>query len=389
MNYQEFLELKHKRAEKLAAGKELLAKKDFAGHKALMDEVAAMNTEIDANEAQFAEEGRFAEGAAGKAYTPTPGAGEPKDGYAKAVKAFAAAARQGFPTRKAAGDMMQEGVEADGGYAVPQDIVTQIISHRDSKESLLSEVRVIPVKTKSGRRTIKKRSQHTGFSTVAEAAKYQTRVSELEATLTETSNHVDQLEESLAGAQQEAQAAQAEVTELGGRLEAAQADVAQAQEQVMVLAGRPVADTAEARVLRMSIETAAAAMPDEEAAQAPSLSKPWAVGETVEPGDRRYYAPTGLLYKVRDGQGHTTQESWTPDKTPALWAVVDITHAGTAEDPIPAARGMEYEYGKIYLDPEDGKRYLCKRTGEAEGGKITLHYLPHELIGQYFEEVTA
>ncbi len=218
---------------------------------------------------------------------------------------------------------------------------------------------------------------------------YQTRVSELETTLTETSNHVDQLEESLAGAQQEAQAAQAEVTELGGRLEAAQADVAQAQEQVMVLAGRPVADTAEARVLRMSIETAAAAMPDEEAAQAPSLSKPWAVGETVEPGDRRYYAPTGLLYKVRDGQGHTTQESWTPDKTPALWAVVDITHAGTAEDPIPAARGMEYEYGKIYLDPEDGKRYLCKRTGEAEGGKITLHYLPHELIGQYFEEVTA
>lgn len=218
---------------------------------------------------------------------------------------------------------------------------------------------------------------------------YQTRVSELETTLTETSNHVDQLEESLAGAQQEAQAAQAEVTELGGRLEAAQADVAQAQEQVMVLAGRPVADTAEARVLRMSIETAAAAMPDEEAAQAPSLSKPWAVGETVEPGDRRYYAPTGLLYKVRDGQGHTTQESWTPDKTPALWAVVDITHAGTAEDPIPAARGMEYEYGKIYLDPKDGKRYLCKRTGEAEGGKITLHYLPHELIGQYFEEVTA
>ena len=200
---------------------------------------------------------------------------------------------------------------------------------------------------------------------------------------------MDQLEESLAGAQQEAQAAQAEVTELGGRLEAAQADVAQAQEQVMVLAGRPVADTAEARVLRMSIETAAAAMPDEEAAQAPSLSNPWAVGETVEPGDRRYYAPTGLLYKVRDGQGHTTQESWTPDKTPALWAVVDITHAGTAEDPIPAARGMEYEYGKIYLDPEDGKRYLCKRTGEAEGGKITLHYLPHELIGQYFEEVTA
>ena len=54
--------------------------------------------------------------------------------------------------------------------------------------------------------------------------------------------------------------------------------------------------------------------------------------------------------------------------------------------PFPAARGMEYEYGKSYLDPEDGKTYLCKR-GE-ETGSIVLYYLPHELIGQYFEEVT-
>lgn len=59
---------------------------------------------------------------------------------------------------------------------------------------------------------------------------------------------------------------------------------------------------------------------------------------------------------------------------------------GTQGHPFTAARGMEYEYGKYYLDPEDSKTYLCKRTGEAEGGKITLQYLPHELIGQYFEE---
>lgn len=214
---------------------------------------------------------------------------------------------------------------------------------------------------------------------------YQTRVSELEATLTETSNHVDQLEESLAGAQQEAQAAQEQVTALEGSLETAQADAAQAQEQVTVLAGRPVADAAEARVLRMAIEAAVVSLPDEEAAQAPSLSQPWTVGEQVAVGDRRYYAPTGLLYKVI--QGHTTQADWTPDAAPALWVVVDVTHAGTAEDPIPAVRSMEYEYGKIYLDPEDGKLYLCKRQGEADGGKITLHYLPHELIGNYFEAV--
>lgn len=84
---------------------------------------------------------------------------------------------------------------------------------------------------------------------------------------------------------------------------------------------------------------------------------------------------------------HTSQEDWPPDKTPALWVYVDRTHAGTVDDPIPAQRSMEYVYGKYYLDPEDEKIYLCKRTGEPEGGTIILHYLPHELIGHYFEEV--
>lgn len=182
---------------------------------------------------------------------------------------------------------------------------------------------------------------------------------------------------------------QERVESLEADLETAQANAAQAQEQVVILAGKAVADGAEARTMRMAIETAVISLPDEQAAETPSLSQPWTVGEAVEPGDRRYYAPTDLLYKVRDGQGHTTQENWTPDKTPAMWAVVDVTHAGTVEDPIPAAKGMDYIYGKYYRDPEDSKIYLCKRTGEEDGGIINLQYLPHELIGQYFEAVEA
>lgn len=141
----------------------------------------------------------------------------------------------------------------------------------------------------------------------------------------------------------------------------------------------------EARALRSVIETAVVSLDDETAATAPSLFAPWAAGEAVEPGDRRYYPPTERLYKVREGHGHTTQADWTPDKTPALWVVVgDPDTAGTQEDPIPAARGMEYTYGLYYLDPEDSKTYLCERTGESAGGKIILQYLPHELVGQYF-----
>ena len=145
------------------------------------------------------------------------------------------------------------------------------------------------------------------------------------------------------------------------------------------------ATIAEARALRAVIETAVVSLDDETAATAPSLFKPWMAGEAVEPGDRRYYTPTGLLYKVREGQGHTTQESWTPDLTPALWAVVGKPdEAGTLEDPITAARGMEYEYGFYYKDPEDSKTYLCQWEGATEGSKIILQYLPHELVGQYF-----
>ena len=80
---------------------------------------------------------------------------------------------------------------------------------------------------------------------------------------------------------------------------------------------------------------------------------------------------------------------WLP--TQGIWewkkAVPGGNSEGTEEDPIPAERGMEYEYGKCYLDPETDGIYRCARAGEENGGKITLSYLPHELIGQYFEVV--
>lgn len=144
--------------------------------------------------------------------------------------------------------------------------------------------------------------------------------------------------------------------------------------------------------LRPVIEQASASLSDGEAAKSPELFPRWAdhIGETVKPGDRRSdMDESGVLhvYKVREGQGHTTQADWAPHLTPALWVVVDVTHAGTQDDPIPAARGMEYTYGLYYLDSEDGKTYKCERTGEAAGGKIVLQYLPHELVGNYFTAV--
>lgn len=162
---------------------------------------------------------------------------------------------------------------------------------------------------------------------------------------------------------------------------------------VVALTGE-VVTMARAAELRPVIEQAGASLSDGEAAKSPELFPRWAnhIGETVKPGDRRSdMDESGVLhvYRVNKGQGHTTQENWPPHSTPAVWTIINVDHAGTQDDPIPAARGMEYTYGLYYKDPEDTKLYKCERIGEQSGNKITLQYLPHELVGQYFKEATV
>lgn len=160
---------------------------------------------------------------------------------------------------------------------------------------------------------------------------------------------------------------------------------------VTALVGQSITPQRAAR-LRPMIEEAAKSFTDAEAAKSPELVARWAnhIGEVVAPGDRMSDVDNDgvlLVYRVNDGHGHTTQADWPPHSTPAMWTIIDLEHAGTQDDPIPAARGMEYEYGKYYLDSEDGKMYKCERTGEAAGGKIVLQYLPHDLVGNYFTAV--
>ena len=136
--------------------------------------------------------------------------------------------------------------------------------------------------------------------------------------------------------------------------------------------------------VREALKDFAADVPDEKAAKYPSLFEPWEKDKAYKAGYRREH--NGTLYKCR--QDHTSQEIYPPNMVPALWAPINAVNAGTLDDPIPAARGMEYTYGLYYLDTEDNKVYRCARVNEAEGGTIVLQFMPHELIGQYFEAAT-
>lgn len=129
-------------------------------------------------------------------------------------------------------------------------------------------------------------------------------------------------------------------------------------------------------------------LPDAQALDVPILYPYWAAGVKYG-GDgeikivRRQLEGREQLYRC--GKPHTAQDGWEPEKAPAVWTAINQTNAGTPEDPIPAARGMEYTYGKYYRDLEDGKVYLCVRNNTPVGGVVRLDYLPHELVGHYFE----
>lgn len=177
MTYQEFLELKAKRAEKLKEGETLLAKKDFDGHKALMSEVAKMNQELDAAETQLAEEGRFAEDDDGMKLRHKAFQNKKEENAKGAVideirrsneyaTAFIKALRNGVKVNKVWG---VEGYEpltkaltetggtpegADGGFLVPQDFDNMIHEYEKEYVDLSQFFSVENVRSLSGWRAV-------------------------------------------------------------------------------------------------------------------------------------------------------------------------------------------------------------------------------------------
>ena len=147
-------DLKNTRKTHLDTAKALAleGKLEDEGYKTALVQVEKLNGQIKALEELLAQEelggdpgqdptakGMKGVAAQGGAQDPA-GTRQPQN----SVKAFADAARNGF---KAAGDMGQEGVDADGGYTVPEDIVTRVETFRESRASLRRLVGVETVTT--------------------------------------------------------------------------------------------------------------------------------------------------------------------------------------------------------------------------------------------------
>ena len=140
---------------------------------------------------------------------------------------------------------------------------------------------------------------------------------------------------------------------------------------------------AEAYAYRSKIEQAAAKLTDSEALTSAELFERWS-GRAYTAGER--LTDGGVIYKAK--QDIAANPTWQPSLTPALWEPLALpTETGTADNPITAVAGMNYVTGLYYK--EGDKLYICKRAGMTDGTEIMLYYLPSQLIGQYFEEVSA
>lgn len=100
----------------------------------------------------------------------------------------------------------------------------------------------------------------------------------------------------------------------------------------------------------------------------------WVPGGAYISGDRRVY--TERLYKCR--QTHTDQGVYTPDQMPAMWEIIDESHAGTIDDPIIYVVPMEVFEDKYYIYADVLYKCTCN-SGQA------LTHTPDQLVGIYFE----
>lgn len=79
-------------------------------------------------------------------------------------------------------------------------------------------------------------------------------------------------------------------------------------------------------------------------------------------------------------QSHTAQVGWEPENAASLWEVINETHSGTIDDPIPYSGNMELENGKYYM--QDYVIYFCTRDTVNP-----VYNAMNELVGLYVEEI--
>lgn len=101
-------------------------------------------------------------------------------------------------------------------------------------------------------------------------------------------------------------------------------------------------------------------------------------GKEVAKGFKFFY--NGDLYKTKQDY-YTMVPYYKPGNgTESLFELIDETHSGSIDDPIPYNGNMEIFNGKYYT--QNGTKYLCNRDSQA-----SLYHDLKDLVGLYVEIV--
>lgn len=154
--------LSQKMKELVKQAQELSDSGDTVAAQERLDEYAELEKQFSLESKIYAAGKRF-DGSGSVSAQKLEGAaqGEP----ANAVKDFADAFRHGFKTEKA---IMSEGVNASGGYLVPQDIMTMVNQYKDTAFDFSNYITVEPVKTNKGSRVYAQKEDDWAFQEVDE-----------------------------------------------------------------------------------------------------------------------------------------------------------------------------------------------------------------------------
>lgn len=132
----------------------------------------------------------------------------------------------------------------------------------------------------------------------------------------------------------------------------------------------------EAVKMRGIIEQAVQSLDDNTALEVVNLYPAWEPEKAYAAGSK--VRDNGKLWRVREGQAHTSQTGWEPENAPALFEEICETHTGTVDDPIPYDGNMALTSGLYYS--QDGVVYLCNRDTVNP-----VYNALSELVGIYVE----
>ena len=139
--------------------------------------------------------------------------------------------------------------------------------------------------------------------------------------------------------------------------------------------------TDEALRMRPYLQKGIQSLDDADALEIATAYPDWKdlIGVTVKQGFK--FQHKGTLYKTKQPE-YTFVKNYEPGTTgtESLFEVIDETHAGTIDNPIPYSGNMALEEGKYYS--QYGKKYLCTRST----GLPVYHDL-RDLVGIYVTEV--